>query len=157
MVTMDKQVFLDKVYELERKHGTLFYSLPNDHPDVQLLNVLANQLSSEPFKERAPRQVAVWTEKQVDYLMKNYHKETLVDLARVVGHSPKSVRWKVQTLGIKPKKNGKPVAALDKKRKTVKEFSSAYKAAKYYGCSPYIIGEACKDNRFYKGYFWIYI
>ena len=133
---MKPSVLEDKLYEMELKHGKeAFYELPDNHPDIKLIQKLAN-----PGYIATSEKVATWIEQNGDELKELCKEKTVSELAVYYELSNSSIKTRLEKLGLEaiPKiKNKKP-----KSKKVWDEEALAYIADNYLTMSVY---ELAKD------------
>lgn len=121
----------EKLYEMELKHGKeAFYELPDNHPDVKLIQKLAN-----PNYLAKSEKVSTWIEQHGDELEVLCKEKTISELAFYYKLSNSSVKKRIEILELEaiPKtKKKKP-----SNRKVWNEETLAFVADNYLTMSVY--------------------
>ena len=121
----------EKLYEMELKHGKeAFYELPDSHPDVKLIQALAN-----PGYVATSEKVSTWIRQNGEELKELCKEKTVSELAVHYELSNSSIKIRLEKLGLKaiPKIKKKK----SKGRKVWDEKTLAYIADNYLTMSVY--------------------
>lgn len=128
---MKPSVLENKLRDMEIKHGEeAFYELPDNHPDVKLIQKLAN-----PGYIATSEKVATWIKQNGEELKELCKKKTVSELAVYYELSNSSIKTRLEKLGLEaiPKiKKKKP-----KSKKVWDEEALAYIADNYLTMSVY--------------------
>ena len=130
----------EKLYEMELKHGKeAFYELPDNHPDIKLIQKLAN-----PGYIATSEKVSTWIEQNGDELKELCKEKTVSELAVYYELSNSSIKTRLDKIGLEaiPKiKNKKP-----KSKKVWDEETLAYVADNYLTMSVYELAKKDKTE-----------
>lgn len=140
------------VHYVEDKHGKDWERLPDSHPDIMLMQMIANKGKVLPKKYKR-----IATEEEKNYIRLHHENKTNKELAAHLKMSVEKLAETMNNMGIKKFRGGKKVERLSENGRVSASYRSISEAALATGVSHTGIVNACKGRiKTSGGYRWRY-
>lgn len=146
---------MEELFRLEDKHTkSVFYELPNDHPDIIYLNNLIKHKRKKAKTRTSKNVMHIWTDEELNYLKENSSKFGTSELAKNLNLKTTTVRHKINFLNLPKKKRAPNIKQKDLDGNVLNVYLNAEVASNETGLNRIALLRASRENDTYKGFLW---
>lgn len=131
----------DFMKEMDSKHGERWQDLPDNHPDIILMQTIAN--GGKLPEKRILREV---TKEEQEYIRSNHKKKTYKQMAKELGMSNETLKRGMNGMGLLKGRPGRSVIQMNREGQVIGTYSSITQAALHNNITHSMIVNACRKR-----------